>query len=346
VRNLSIINASQRDRAYLYAEAGPVQGNAVVVFKVDGTIYWSFHLWVTEYNPYETAGQKLYIPTGNNKGNIFMDRNLGALNNQYDAQGEARGLYYQFGRSIPFPRGADWTLLNPLLCYDGSGNPVAIYTGISVPSVPVSTEITLPPFQAIQASLQNPTTHYGDPLVEPMVTTDWPFSRENPHIWNTQGGNKTAFDPCPEGWRIPKQEGLGTGSPWYGLELSNFQENVPGYDFGRYHPSAGYYPFASYMPYAISLACLDAYYWSSYSSSIIEGVGMHISGESMPSPPLPTQGQGKPFPDRVEVNLMFEMHKAYAASVRCVVDANYLRNMPAGGLFGNKAQQMKEQIIP
>jgi hypothetical protein len=285
--SVSVINADKRDQAYLYVEAGSVQGNAVVAMKVNNTIYWSFHLWVTEYNPYEAAGQKFYI------GNIFMDRNLGAQDNKYD-NNDAHGLYYQFGRKDPF---------RPL-----SVSPVIMSAGVSV----------LRPLVAIPTSLQNPETFYSNPA-------SWPLSVENGHLWNTSGNNKTAFDPCPEGWRIPKQESLGdTYSPWNGLNAGNF--SVTGSNNGRYHTAAGYYPFAGYIVNG-TVNPTSTFFWTSYNASDgANGGGLGINN--------------------ILVTVFTDINKSTGASVRCVVDVNYLKNAAGGGLFGKSAGDMKDIIIP
>jgi hypothetical protein len=315
VRNLNLVNANRRDRAYIYAEAGPVQGNAVIAFKVNGYIYWSFHLWVTEYNPYETAGQNFYLPSGKTKGNIFMDRNLGALNNQYDSRGDARGLFYQFGRSVPLPAGADWT--NKFL-YTATSFGDSITSDVLPGAV---SPYTLPPYDALPYSLRRPMVIFTN-------DQSWPLSDENPCLWNTKEGYKTAFDPCPEGWRVPKQEQGPANSPWYGLDNAGFPESPAGYTNGRYHPSVGYYPFSGYIDGgSLTGSSVKACYRSSYSGASINGTGLEI-------------GQGS------VVNFVPDIPKSRGASIRCVVDANYLQNMPSGGLFGDKASQMKEKIMP
>ena len=67
----------------------PVHGNALIAVKdAAGTIIWSWHIWVTDYDPETDAD--LYA-----SGAKMMDRNLGALNDN------ARGFYYQWGRKDP-----------------------------------------------------------------------------------------------------------------------------------------------------------------------------------------------------------------------------------------------------
>ena len=81
-------------RGYITVTAGITQGNAVVYIKDNsGNIIWSWHIWVTSYDPNTTnlTASK----------NTWMDRNLGALSN---SSGDASyGLFYQWGRKDPFP---------------------------------------------------------------------------------------------------------------------------------------------------------------------------------------------------------------------------------------------------
>lgn len=77
----------------------PKAGNALIAVKdAMGTILWSWHIWVVDFDPEQT--QCKYI-----SGAVMMDRNLGALSvipagNETDYS--AYGLYYQWGRKDPF----------------------------------------------------------------------------------------------------------------------------------------------------------------------------------------------------------------------------------------------------
>ena len=57
----------------------------------DGNCYWSGHIWATEYDPSQVAGQQTV------GGNVFMDRNLGATSL---VKGRRAGCFYQWGRRI------------------------------------------------------------------------------------------------------------------------------------------------------------------------------------------------------------------------------------------------------
>jgi hypothetical protein len=305
---IRVLNANRRDSAYIYAEAGAVQGNAVIAMKVGGVIYWSFHLWVTEYNPYEAAGQK-YYGSGTIK-NVFMDRNLGALSNKPDAEGDARGLYYQFGRKDPFPRGKDWG--NVFKWFNGSG--VSLGTSLTVvTSLSPSTDVR--PLAAIPEVLRNPTTFYH--------LAPWPLSLENDSLWDTHGGNKTAFDPCPEGWRVPPQRGSGTSdSPWGPFTTPAILAN------GATHAQLGYFPFSGYLSSgSITNVLTQGYFWTSYKGDAlnVNATGLHLSSGG--------------------VNLVPQIAKHYGVSVRCIVDTRYLITVQGGGLFGNSAGEMPQEIL-
>jgi uncharacterized protein (TIGR02145 family) len=277
--------------------------------KVNNVIYWSFHLWVTEYNPYEPAGQKFHN-TGSLK-NIFMDRNLGALKNEYDAAGEVRGLFYQFGRKDPFPRTSGWSD-TPFEWYNASGNNIGSITTGTFP-----TAISLPnrPLAAIPASLNSPKTFY--------TNASWSLSAENDSLWDTRGGNKSAFDPCPEGWRVPVQRGGGASdSPWYSHSLTS---GSGGYTNGRYDDALGYYPFSGRISSAGTMQSsgIDGYFWTSYRGNDSQGVGLFINGSTS-----------------IVDNLI---GKNLGISVRCVVDTNYLIATKGAGLFGNNAGVMEDK---
>ncbi len=93
-----------------------VEGNAVIAFKVNGEVYWSWHVWATDDptngSSYRSYGNEARLLKNGTQERIpdsawgWMDRNLGALGSsitgtdQYDKNG---GLLYQWGRKDPFP---------------------------------------------------------------------------------------------------------------------------------------------------------------------------------------------------------------------------------------------------
>lgn len=91
------------------------EGNAVVVFRVNGEIFWSWHIWVTD-DPTNGSTYKSYTNVRREKSDgtlevipdaewKWMDRNLGALSNSITADdwNKNQGLLYQWGRKDPIP---------------------------------------------------------------------------------------------------------------------------------------------------------------------------------------------------------------------------------------------------
>ena len=95
---------------------GPKEGN-----DNNDKISWSWHLWITDYNPYACMdfgngldGTYIYpVENGDvhryeglywtyNKDHYIMDRNIGAYSADYPEDGKTGILYYQFGRKDPF----------------------------------------------------------------------------------------------------------------------------------------------------------------------------------------------------------------------------------------------------
>jgi hypothetical protein len=142
-------------------------------------IKWSWHIWVTDYDPNtnlwdpHTAGGKTI------RNVLFMDRNLGALEAALSVA--ARGFHYQFGRKDPFHTG---------------------YDSIHFVSGPVSLDETI----------QNPTFYYEESEDE---IHDWIIPQIDT-LWG-HNGKKTIYDPCPSGFRVPAG-GEGEDSPWFGLD--------------------------------------------------------------------------------------------------------------------------------
>ena len=281
--SLSIINGSDRLNSYIYAAAGSVQGNAVIAVKfggVTGVTYWSYHLWVTEYSPYEPAGMILY--TGASTPNVFMDRNLGAMDTLYvAATPSAKGLFYQYGRKDPF---------------SSSSIPLSV---MAQPTYATA----LRPLEAIPFLIQNPNTFITGAFNS--------HTQEELNIWSTAvaGGNKTAYDPCPEGYRVPQQTAYGvSASPW---NNASFTTGTGDFAEGSYNNILKYYPYGYVDETSGAFNYTAGYYWTSYSQSA--AITNAVAGTSWG-----------------------EIPKARGAFVRCTVDKNYLERR-LGNKFGRYA---------
>ena len=178
------------------------KGNVLVgVRKPDETNYlWSWHLWITDYNPdectttwiqnkyvYYVSGGQVHRYAGdywnnNCENRYIMDRNLGAMSaTKTDDIKKTGGLLYQYGRKDPF-----MSIDTKLYKIDGE------------------TETSF--------SLQSPGSIYNSVYLpykfNNVNSGDWVTS--NPYIgdnkfWNSTGTNKSIYDPCPEGWMIPSE---------------------------------------------------------------------------------------------------------------------------------------------
>jgi len=225
--------------------AGSTSGNAVVAAysgaNQTGDILWSWHIWVTPYDPDNkvSGATYSYIPTAG-VTNVFMDRNLGALTTTYIV--DANMLHYQWGRKDPFPAAA------------------VVKAGAST-----SVDITITTPQSMLFSSQNPfkfISYNSSPY-------DW-CSTPGDYYWMGTGGTlttpgaKTIYDPCPSGWRVPAwRNGV---SPWNGLSTTGAT-----WGSGYTWPSIGFWPAAGYRYVSFSGALTNVgsygYYWSASPSS-------------------------------------------------------------------------------
>lgn len=238
---------------------GAGKGNAVIAFKVDGVIYWSWHVWVTD-NPENGVAYGHGTETdaaGNPISIHYMDRNLGAsaagfLGNDWHRSG---GLMYEWGRKDPFP---------PLVHKDATYYQITGEVGV-MRHRQIDAQNTIPvevrPFDDIEKNMayavKNPITY----LINTDAAGNW-FSNSRYRVagaspnymtwdlWsdNAKGGNsngnssntalknesrsyeiKSELDPCPAGWRVPSYLGRETQNnnlAFYGRHDWNNDDSV------------------------------------------------------------------------------------------------------------------------
>lgn len=170
------------------------EGNAVVAARDGDRIVWSWHVWVTDYDP---EADIFEWTDANEITYKYMDRNLGALSAEKYSK-ESLGLMYQWGRKDPFPGGDDVESQIQKRIYDINGN--QIYMKIEErPTYNDNTSTNL------QLAIEHPDVFYGAPSSSwPVV--DWLTDKaalQNNDLWGGKTNAKTVYDPCPEGWRIP-----------------------------------------------------------------------------------------------------------------------------------------------
>ena len=213
------------------------EGNAVIAAKdADGTILWSWHIWMTD-RPEEH--------TYPNNAGVMMDRNLGATSAEPGAAG-ALGLLYQWGRKDPF--------LNSY----APNFPAQAPATINWPSAVTSS----PSEGTIDYAVKNPTTYiygadYGDWCYSTSAATD--VTR-----WQSE---KTKYDPCPVGWRVPDG---GDNGIWNKAGFSNtsFSSANFGTLFSITYPTTTWYPASGHIynrNFALGNVGASGYYWSATS---------------------------------------------------------------------------------
>lgn len=153
------------------------EGNAVIAAKdANGIILWSWHIWLTD----QPEGQEYY----NNAG-VMMDRNLGATSAIPGDVG-ALGLFYQWGRKDPFLGSRSIT------CTD------TMTKAQSTLAWPLAVDSD-PETGSIEYTMANPTTFVSWNV----YNRDWYYTGTESADETRWGDEKTIYDPCPLGWRVP-----------------------------------------------------------------------------------------------------------------------------------------------
>ena len=175
--------------------AKELQGNAVVAAKnAEGTILWSWHIWVSKEDPTANLMPYTYTPAeGESQSFQFMDRNLGAMSSELGTAA-VNGCFYQWGRKDPFP-GPN---------YDGTIK--AIYNN-NGEATEIATE-TVAAENNIETAIQNPMTRYNGVSAGNYgwVTKDVATISKDLvlDLWGGVSKKKSMYDPCPAGYRMPQ----------------------------------------------------------------------------------------------------------------------------------------------
>lgn len=271
-------------------------GNAVIAAYADGTagtagvhdaadpIIWSWHLWMTPYDPdatplAATPGRHTYYdgslenpttdPAGTN--GVMMDRNLGAL---VAGKGSvwALGMYYQWGRKDPFIGPAE----------NGVGEEDAFdqHDALSTTSW---TFITGP--KTMDQAIAQPTTFITQ-------SGNWiAAAQASDYLWSAT--QKTIYDPCPAGWHVPVGTTSGIWKGWpTGLNQATLAAMYDASNLGvlfdaPYTSAPAWYPAAGYR--VSNIATLQrvgtmGYYWSASAAENGKAYHLHTSATGTFSP--------------------------------------------------------------
>jgi hypothetical protein len=223
VSGLVTIDNSTSAKGYfkVTAPSTSLQGNAEVMIKDgSGKILWSWHIWVTKYDPSFVTN----VDAGN--GFSWMKLNLGALNiaNGSPDYSTAAGLFYQWGRKDPF---------QPTLTNGNGGGSCTVYS-YSAPTYSDISVTNIPGDPSYQAA--TPTSNYLAYSVKypTLFLTTWKGSTfvnglsTGADSWGGEYGQpKSVYDPCPEGWRVPsgKKTSATFTHPWSGFSATNYVQN-------------------------------------------------------------------------------------------------------------------------
>lgn len=239
-------------------------GNAVIAAKDKaGEIIWSWHIWLTDGIP---QAQAYFKESGGEAFGAFMDRNLGAASATPGGEGTL-GLYYQWGRKDPF------------LGSSSLSGYVKTESTIDWPEKALST----PEIGTIPYTISHPTQFiYND-----LKPQDWEYKEEDvidTERWTLLNKEKSIYDPCPPGWRVPDG---GTDGLW---QTRGFISCVPdaekcGSDMGDWFFNESlWYPFTGKVdpgkgPNEVNGVGSHGCYWTAKTEQIyvyylrVEGTG-------------------------------------------------------------------------
>ena len=226
------------------------KGNAVIAARdASSRILWTWHIWMTD-EPEECK----YA----NGAGVMMDRNLGATSAEPGDVG-ALGLLYQWGRKDPFLGSSSIsssTLANSTIIW-----PSAVSSNSSNGTIAYATA--------------NPTTF----IAYNSSNLDWYFTGST-HTdntrWTTSEADKSIYDPCPAGWRVPDggnngvwSKTLGSSKRFGGFPYDSSNEGMNfsgkfGADQTIWYPASGY---RSYYDGSLDYVGDAGGYWSASLSS-------------------------------------------------------------------------------
>lgn len=171
-------------------KVGGNSGNALIAaFNSSNKVVWSWHIWVTDYDPNREG------LVGTVDGQAAMNRNLGAVqaaSRQFSREFGSYGLYYQWGRKNPFlVKHQDYSAL-----YDINNS--RIYWPASRTSTSAARNVSHP--------MEFKNIGVGNGIIGGTMGT---LSSSPNRTWWGVNSTKTAYDPCPRGYRVMRQRAGG-----------------------------------------------------------------------------------------------------------------------------------------
>jgi hypothetical protein len=270
-------------------------GNALIAAKdASGNILWSWHIWVCKgWDPDKTA-HAYYNYSGK-----VMDRNLGATS-ATPGDVSALGLLYQWGRKDPF------------LSAGSISENIEAASTLKWPEPVLSTAET----GTIAYSVAHPTTF----ITSWEDSFDWYFTGEYDTDNTRWQEEKTIYDPCPDGWKLPsgptrEHDGLWSGACGMPFIVTSLDLVKCGQNYTKVFGDADpiWYPFAGFRT--------DMY---GNLGAVGENAGLWTStadwDESDPNAKVMAFGMDISITKQGNLMAFFnhDYFRAYAHSVRCV----------------------------
>ena len=214
------------------------EGNAVIAAKdANGNILWSWHIWLTD---------QPHAQVYNNDAGTMMDRNLGATSATPGDVG-ALGLLYQWGRKDPF------------LGSSSISDAVEAKCTITWPSAVSS--------NSSKGTIEYATVHPTTFITYNSSNYDWyytgSFSTDNTR-WTTSRSDKSIYDPCPVGWRVPSN-GIWSEAGFDDTTYDSTNEGILSFSISS--PSTTWYPASGYRRSSdggLGGVGYYGYYWSAF----------------------------------------------------------------------------------
>ena len=261
------------------------EGNAVLAAKdADGTIIWSWHIWMTDQ-----PEEQIY----NNDAGIMMDRNLGAIS-ATPGDVSALGLLYQWGRKDPFLGSAKIT---------SSQEPT---TSTIVWPAAVQADVSV---GTIAYSVMNPTTF----IKNNGTNHDWYYTGTSSTDNTRWQSAKTIYDPCPSGWRVP--DGGKEGIWAIALGLSSEASGYP------YDSNTQSLDLSGKLSDVATVLYPAAGYRTSNHGSLYE---VADRGYCWSVTPYNNEAYSFRFYDSGYIYPAYTTYRAYGFSVRCTKDDGYV----------------------
>lgn len=209
-------------------------GSAYIAVSIGGEFRWSWHIWVPAHGI-----RSVDMPTGRAGVNLsWMNMNLGATydNTAGGANNGCFGFHYQWGRKDPFPGtveavAADLGIVGGDMGATMTMKPIYGFR----PYIRTDTDASDLRSQNLRNSIYNPNTILPSPVGS--TSNDWYGGSKGgvwQNRWDTTGVEKSPFDPCPHGWRVPAGRVAGMAasesdfSPWGDVKwnTTNFVADV------------------------------------------------------------------------------------------------------------------------